>query len=164
MLEHYASIERRHASVEAIAGRTVTLSDGHRVDADLLLWGTGYGVDLSYFESPAINSIRTLDALAERCGCIFRSLDATDLYFLGVGLDGIGSATWSYSLMCRSIMSHIRGTARLDNLALGHRLNHFDVVEYLAPRDPMSYPPDDWRANYRDLALNTPDDEPYPIP
>lgn len=164
MLEHYASIERHHASVDAIAGGTVTLSDGHRVEAELLLWGTGYGVDLSYFASAEIASIRTLDALAARCGCIFRSLDAANLYFPGVGLDGIGSAPWSYALLCRSIMSHIAGTARLDNETLGHKLNHFDIVDYLAPRDPASYPPNTWRAHYRDIALNTPDERPYPIP
>ncbi len=164
MLEHFASIERHRASVDAIVGNTVKLSDGHRVEVDLLLWGTGYNVDLSYFASAQIASIRTLDALAARCGCIFRSLDAANLYFPGVGLDGIGSAAWSYSLLCRSIVSHIRGTARLDNEAIGHKLNHFDIVDYLAPRDPASYPPDTWRAHYREIALNTPDEQPYPIP
>ncbi|MBT9551614.1 MAG: NAD(P)/FAD-dependent oxidoreductase [Hydrogenophaga sp.] len=164
MLAHYAAIERHRASVDAIAGGTVTLSDGHRVEADVLLWGTGYRVDLSYFDPPAIASIRTLEALTARCGCIFRSLDATNLYFPGVGLDGIGSAAWSYSLLCRSIMSHIRGTARLDNAAVGHKVNHFDIVHHLAPRDPGSYPPDTWPAHYRDIALNTPDEQPYPLP
>ena len=101
MLNRYTDIERHCAIVDRVCGGTVTLSDGHRVDVDLLLWGTGYAVDLSYFESPAINSIRALEALAARCGCIFRSLDATDLYFPGVGLDGIGSAPWSYALFCR---------------------------------------------------------------
>jgi Pyridine nucleotide-disulphide oxidoreductase len=164
MLEHYASIERHHASVDAISGGTATLSNGHSVEVELLLWGTGYSVDLSYFASPQIRLIRTLDALAARCGCIFRSLDAANLYFPGVGLDGIGSAPWSYSLMCRSIMSHIKGTARLDKEPLAHRLNHFDIVEHLAQRDLASYPPDVWQAHYRDIALNTPDEQPYPIP
>lgn len=164
MLEHFASIERHPASVDTITGSTVTLSDGSRVEVDLLLWGTGFSVDLSYFESPKINSIRTLDALGVRCGAIFRSLDCADLYFLGVGLDGIGSAAWSYSLMCLSMMSHIRGTARLGNEPLGRRLNHFEIVEYLAPRDPANYPPEAWHANCRAIALRTPDDEPYPIP
>ncbi len=36
MLENYGSIERHHASVDAIAGATVTLSDETRVEADLL--------------------------------------------------------------------------------------------------------------------------------
>ena len=138
-------------------------ADGHRVEVEFLLWGTGYGVDLSYFPSPEIASICTLNALAPRCGCIFRSLDAANLYFPGVGLDGIGSAAF-FSLLCRSMMSHIRGTARLDNEALGHRLNHFDIVDYLGPRDPTSYPPNSWRAHYRDIALSTSDEQPYPIP
>jgi len=164
MLEHYASIERHHARVVGIDGRQVTLSDGHRVAPDLLLWGTGYGVDLSYFAAPQIASIRSLEVLAARCGGIVRSLDAANLYFPGVVLDGIGSATWSYSLLCRSIMSHIRGTALLDNAVLPHRLNHFDLVDYLGPRDPASFPAGDWREIYRKLAVSTADEEPYPIP
>lgn len=164
MLENYAAIERHNATVDAIAGSTVTFSDGQQIDADLVLWGTGYGVDLSWFASPAIASIRTLDALAARCGCIFRSRDAANLYFPGVILDGIGTATWSYALIFRSIMSHIRGTARLDNEVIAHRLNHFDLVGFLAQRDPASFPTDTWHAHYREMALATPDEQPYPIP
>jgi cation diffusion facilitator CzcD-associated flavoprotein CzcO len=164
MLANFAAIERHRGTVESIDGRTVALSDGERIEADLLLWGTGFGVDLSYFESANIASIRTLDALGARCGGIFRSLDAPNLYFPCVGLDGIGSAPWAYSLLCRSIMSHIRGTARLDAEPLGYKVNHFEIVDYLAPRDPASYPPDTWRTHYRDIALNTPDELPYPIP
>jgi Pyridine nucleotide-disulphide oxidoreductase len=164
MLENFEAIERHGGSVASIEGGTVTLSDGHRLEVDLLLWGTGYSVDLSYFEAPEIASIRTLDELCARCGGIFRSLDAPNLYFPGVGLDGIGSAAWSYSLLARSIMSHILGTAHLDNEVIGHKINHFDIVDYLAARDPASYPPDKWRAHYRDIALHTPDEQPYPIP
>ena len=106
----------------------------------------------------------TLDALAARCGGLVRSLDAPDLYFPGVGLDGIGSAPWLFALLSRSIMSHINGTAHLDDEVVSKRLNHFDIVKYLAPRDPASYPPNEWQAHYRDIALNTPDEEPYAIP
>jgi hypothetical protein len=66
--------------------------------------------------------------------------------------------------MCRSLLSHIQGTANLDNQAVAGRLNHFDLVNFLAPRDAASFPPDAWRESYRDLALNTPDERPYPIP
>ena len=164
MLAQFARIDRFPGTVESIAGRSVTLSDGERLEADLLLWGTGYSVDLSYFESPAIAGIRDVRALAARCGGIVRSLDAENLYFPGVGLDGIGSAPWAYSLLCRSIMSHIRGTASLDLAAIPHKVNHFDLVDYLAERDPASYPAGQWKAHYRSLALDTPDDQPYPIP
>lgn len=164
MLANFAAIERHRGSVESISGNIVTLSSGESIKADLLLWGTGYGVDLSYFESPQIASIKSLDALGARCSSIFRSLDAPNLYFPCIGLDGIGSAPWAYSLLCRSIMSHIRGTAQLGDEIHGHKVNHFEIVNYLAPRDAGSYPPDAWRTLYRDIALKTPDDQPYPVP
>lgn len=61
-------------------------------------------------------------------------------------------------------MSHIAGTAQLDNQSLGHNINPFDIVAYLAPPDRASYPEHAWRAHYRGIALNTPDEQPYPIP
>ena len=61
-------------------------------------------------------------------------------------------------------MSHIRGTARFENKVVDHKINHFDIVDYLAPRDLASYPPETWKAHYRDIALNTPDEQPYAIP
>ncbi|MEO7850679.1 MAG: hypothetical protein ABIR94_00300, partial [Rubrivivax sp.] len=126
--------------------------------------GTGYASDLAYFEDPRLSSIRSVNELGSRCGCIFRSLDAPDLYFPSVGLDGIGAAPWANSLIARSIMSHIRGTARLDRVPVGHKINHFEIARYLAQRDPGSYSEARGWDFYRDLALNTPDDEPYPIP
>ncbi len=164
MLENFAAIERHPGSVEFIRGRTVGLSGGQRLDVDLLLWGTGYRIDLSAFESPAIASIPTLAALAARCRGLVRSIDAPNLYFPGLGLDGIGSAPWAYALLNRSIMSHIRGTADLGDEGVGHHVNHFDLVNHLAARDPASFAPATWREQYRSIALNTPDDEPYRIP
>ncbi len=164
MLANFGAIDRHQAQVQSITGRSVALSDGHCLQPDLLLWGTGYGVDLSYFDVPAIAAIRSVNALSARCGGIFHSLDAPNLYFPGVGLDGIGAAPWAYALLCRSIMSHIRGTAQMDSEPLGYKVNHFEIADYLAPRDPASYPPDSWRAHYRSIALNTPDEQPYDIP
>jgi cation diffusion facilitator CzcD-associated flavoprotein CzcO len=164
MLANFAAIERHRGEVQAIDGGAVVLQDGTRLQPDLLLWATGYGIDLSYFAQPRIAAIGTLDELAARCGGGFRSVDAPDLYFPQVGLDGIGSAPWAYSLLAQSIVSHIRGTARLDMEPLPHRIHHFDLVEYLAPRDPGTYPDADWRQRFRALALGTPDDQPYPIP
>lgn len=46
----------------------------------------------------------------------------------------------------------------------GHKINPFDIVSHLAPRDPASFAPDAWQAQYREPALDTPDAQPYPIP
>jgi hypothetical protein len=163
MIQNFERIERFQGTVEAIEGSRVTLSDGARLHAHTILWGTGYATDLNYFEDPRLASIRSVNQLCSRCACIFRSLDAPDLYFPGVGLDGIGAAPWAYMLIARSIMSHIRGTARLDMLKIDHKVNHFDIVRHLEPRDPGSYPQGRGWAFYRDIAMHTLDDRPYPL-
>ncbi|MBI5275815.1 MAG: NAD(P)/FAD-dependent oxidoreductase [Burkholderiales bacterium] len=163
MIEHFASIRRLPATPEVIEGTTVTLSDGTTLRPDLLLWGTGYTTDLSWLDVPALAAVRNTQELRQRCGGVFRSLDAPQLYFTAVGLDGVGSTSFAFSLSCRSIMSHIRGTADLGLERITHNVNHFDLVPFLAARDPASFPVG-WQKAYRDLQLGTPDDQPYPIP
>ena len=165
MLEHFAALERHPGNVAAIDGSTVVMAGGQRLDCiDVLLWGTGYSTDVSYIDVPRIAAIRSVNELGARCGCGFRSQDASNLYFPGVGLDGIGAAHWAYALMARTIMSHIRGMARLDTELLPHRLNHFDLVTYLAPRDPGSFAPGEWEEQFRKIALETADEVAYPMP
>ena len=164
MLADFGALERYPGTtVESIAGGDVTLADGTRLAPDIVLWGTGYETDLSYFEDARIASIRNVGELGARCACQFRSLDAPDLYFPGVGLDGIGVLSWAYALMARSIMSHIRGTARLD-MEPHPRLNHLEIACHIAERDPGSHGDGPVWDFYRELALRTPDDEPYPMP
>lgn len=162
MLEHFGALERHRGTVESIEGDEVTLAIGTRHAMDLVLWGTGYQTDLSYFEDPRIASIRSVAELGTRCACMFRSMDAPDLYFPGVGLDGIGALSWAYSLMARAIMSHIGGTAQLDMEPLA-RLNHLEIAQHLAERDPDAQAEGKGRDFYRRLALTLPDDQPYPF-
>lgn len=164
MLACFDALQRLRGSVASIHGRTITLTGDESITADVLLWGTGYSMDLGWLEVPALAALRTTDALVAHCGCIFRSLDAGNLYLPQSGLDGIGAAPWANALMARSIMSHIRGTARLDLAPVGHKVNHFDIVAHLAPRDPGSFAPDSWQAQYRAIALDTPDEQAYPMP
>ncbi len=91
-------------------------------------------------------------------------MDAPNLYFPAVGLDGIGAAPFYSALVARSIMSHIRGTAQLDMEPVPHKVNHFDVVRYLAPRDAGTYTAERGWDFFRTLALTTPDDQAYPLP
>jgi Pyridine nucleotide-disulphide oxidoreductase len=164
MIEHFARIERHRGEVVRIAGGTASLSDGSTVPADLLLWGTGYTLDLGYFESPALSAIHSVDALAARCGSLFRALDAHNLFFLATVLEGSGSATWAYTHAARTIVSHIRGTAALDTTPVADKLNHFELVKFLAARDPASFPPATWHGAYKNLTLQHPAEEPMPIP
>ena len=164
MIENFDKIERHRGEVTQLSGRTVTLSTGARIDVDVVLWGTGYELDLAYFASRQLAAITRVDELAARCGCVFRSLDARNLFFLAVGLEASGSSPFAYSLMARTIVSHIRGNARLDDVPVDGKINHFELVKFLAVRDPENYPADSWFATWRDLALMHPAEQPLPIP
>lgn len=164
MLAGLERIERHRGTVASVEDREVVLEGGHRVAADLLLWGTGYRLDLSWFDDPRLARLDSAAALAARCGCVVRSLDAPDLYFPGVLLDGFGAISWNYAIIARTLMSHIRGQARLDLEPTGHRLNHLEMVRHLAERDPASFGGADAAAWCREVGLGTPDDAPYPLP
>ena len=164
MLAGLDRIERHRAEVTALEGEQARLSDGSAVDIDIVLWGTGYRTDLSYFANPALAAVTGVNELAQRCGGIVRSLDEPDLYFPGVGLEGYGATTWNFAIMARSVMSHIRGSAQLGLELLPHRLNHLEIVRYFAQRDPASFGGADADAWCREVGLGTPDDEPYPLP
>jgi hypothetical protein len=164
MISEFHRIERIRSDVSAIRGRTIRLSTGDEVDADFLLWATGFEMDLAFFEAPELARLRRLGDLSNRCGCIFRSLDAQRLYFLGVILGGSGSAPWAYSHACRTIISHIVRKTELDLAPVPETLDDFELIRFLAKRDPLNFPPGQWAGRYHELFLDLPEDEPLPIP
>jgi Pyridine nucleotide-disulphide oxidoreductase len=154
MIEHFREFERYRGEVVRIEGKSVQLSSGARTDVDVILWGTGYEMDLGYFASPALAKICRIDDLAARCGSLLRSLDEPNLFFLAVLLDATAaSMTWSYAHACRTIVSHICGKAHLDTVAVQGKVAHFELAAFLAERDPYNYPPDAWRSEYEKLDL-----------
>lgn len=164
MLEGFPDIQRHPGSVAALESRSVVLADGQRVEADVLLWATGYDTDLSYFANPAIAGLRSVPELAARCGCIFRSLDEPNLYFTGVGLEGIGATSLLFALSARTVMSHVLGRAQLDLDPIPHKLNHLDMIRHLAERDPASFAAEGGWEHYRQLTMTLADDHAFPIP
>ena len=164
MLAGLGEIERHAAEVVALEGGQALLSDGRALAIDLVLWGTGYRTDLSYFANPQLAAVTGVNELAARCACVFRSLDEPDLYFPAVGLEGYGATSWNFAIMARSVMSHICGTAQLDLEPLPYRLNHLEMVRHLARRDPTSFGGVDAEDWCRAVGLDTPDDQPYPMP
>ena len=65
--------------------------------------------------------------------------------------------------MARTVMSHIRGTARLD-MEPHPRLNHLEIACHLGERDPAHHADAPVSEFYRELSRSTPDDQPYPMP
>jgi len=164
MIEHFGRIERFQGEVAGVDGATVRLSSGQQVDADLLLWGTGYEMDLSYFELPELAETRRIEDMARRCDSLFVSRDAPNLYFLAPCLlESTAVSPWCYSIASRTIVSHMRGEATLSAEPVGEKLNYFELAKFLAPCDPGNFPAG-WQAQYRQMLEDHPDRTPLPIP
>jgi cation diffusion facilitator CzcD-associated flavoprotein CzcO len=164
LIANLGQIERHRDEVEAIAGRSIMLRSGMTVEADVVLWGTGYETDLAYLQAAGLNEITRPDQLARRCGSMVVSLDAPNLYFISVGLESTSATPWHYAHLARTIVSQICGTAALSQQPVLRHLNYFGVPTFLAPFDPASYPADGWRSEYLSLVTDFPNERPLPIP
>ncbi|HEX3302928.1 MAG TPA: NAD(P)/FAD-dependent oxidoreductase [Thermomicrobiales bacterium] len=165
MIRQFDRIERHQAEIVHVAGRRIGLSTGSEVEADTILWATGYDMDLSYLAVDALRSETSIERVAARCGSVCRSLDASNLYIMGPGvLETSGSTPWAYAHLAKSIMSDIAGSRALASDAVAKRLNYFDLARHLARADRRNYPPLLWVLRYLWLAVLHPYERPMPVP
>lgn len=164
MLSNFRSIARYRGEMQSLRGKTIRLSSGERIETDLLLWGTGYAVDLDYLDLEALSRAR-LNDIGKRCHAVFRSIDAPNLFLLAPGvLETNTSTPWAYAHVAKSIMSHIAGAPVFESPPRGALTNYFDLVKLLAPGDHRNYPFGRWYLKYLWLALFHPRARPMPIP
>jgi hypothetical protein len=165
MIREFKRIERYCSEIVRIDGSAVHLANGQVTEADLVLWGTGYSTDLSYFGINALAGITRLDELTRRCGSMFRSLDAENLFFLAAGvLETSGSTPWAYAHAAKSIASHICGRSVFDSVPVTENVNYFDLAKFLARRDGANYVPILWRLKYLYTSFFHPYNMPMPMP
>ena len=165
MLENFAHIVRHRSRIQSLEGGSAILADGTRMKADVLLWGTGYEVDLRYLEVEALARQTRLENIIPRCGGLFRALDAPNLFLLAPGvLDTNGSTPWAYAHAAKSIMSHVRGGKVFGTRVEKHRPYYFDLPRFLASRDRRNYPWMRWCARYFRQAFLDPRDRTLPLP
>lgn len=165
MLASFSRIDRRRAEVRSIRGDEVHLSDGTRIGTDVLLWGTGYTMDLRWLDVDALQRATRSDGLAARCYSGFRSCDAPHLFLLAPGvLETTTSTPWAYAHVAKSVMAHIAGRPVFEDAPEPGFTNHFDLVKRFARRDRAGYPRLLWRLKYLRLALLHPKSRPMPIP
>lgn len=165
MIEHFNRIERHRTEVQSLQGDEVRLVSGDRVRTDLLLWGTGYHMDLGYLDVQALADATRPDQVAHRCYSGFRSTDAPNLFLIAPAvLESNTSTPWAYAHVARSIMSHIRGRPIFEDPPTGELINHFDLVRMFARRDRRNYLPGLWRLRYLWLAFMHSESKPLPIP
>jgi hypothetical protein len=129
-----------------------------------VLWGIDYEIDLSFFANEELSRIRRHDELLAQCGCGTRAIAEPGLYFMAGGLESTGAAPLAYALLARTLVSHMRGEARLEPVPLARKINHFLLAAFLAERDPVNFPEGSWKEEFRHLAFSHPQDQPLPIP
>lgn len=164
VIRQFGRIRRHQGDVRHLAAGRAELSTGDSAGADVVLWGTGFQLDLGMFASPALSGIRNLDELAGRCGPLFRSIDAPRLYFLAVILGGATLTQWAYAHACRSIVADVQGHASPVAAATAMHTNEIELIQGLALHDPANYPAGEWAADYRRMLQECPDDSPLPMP
>ena len=135
------------------------------MEADLVLWGTGYAADLGYLGLETLTKVGRLNEISRRCYSVFRSIDAPNLFLLAPGvLETNTSTPWAYAHVAKSIMSHITGRPVFESQPRHTITNQFDLVKLLARRDRRNYPLGLWRIKYFRLAMFHPWSQPMPIP
>lgn len=165
MVRNFDRIVRHRGEVARIEGDEAVLRDGTRLRADLLLWGTGYALDLSYLEVPELARRTRLDEVAARCGALFLARDAPNLFLLAPSLlDGTAPTPFNYCLAARSFVSHIQGAPVFDLNVVPRRIQYFDLARFLAPRDRRNYPRGAWWLNFLRLAFPRDASRPLPLP
>ena len=165
MIRNFRQIERYRGEVRSLRDKTLHLSSGEQIETELLLWGTGYAVELGYLGLDALSKARRLNDITRRCYSVFRSIDAPNLFLLAPGvLDSNTSTPWAYAHAAKSIMSHIAGGAVFETPPRHSMTNHFDLVKLLAPRDRENYPFGLWYVKYLWLAMCHPKGQPMPMP
>ncbi|HET6331549.1 MAG TPA: NAD(P)-binding domain-containing protein [Holophagaceae bacterium] len=165
MLLNLAKIQRHRGEIEEIEGGEARLADGRRLKADIVLWGTGFEMDLGYLQVEPLSRLTRMEEAVRRCGSLFRALDAPNLFLLAPAiLDTNVSAPWAYAHAAKSIMSHIKGREIFGTKVARTRAQYFNLVRFLATRDRQNYPWGKWKLRYLRLAFLWDGDKPMPLP
>lgn len=146
MIGAFSELVRHRGEVRRIDGRELTLADGERFTTDLVLWATGYRMDLSYLGLAAYRHIERLHELFPRLGSLVRSREHPDLFFVGMTLlDSTSATPFLAAVESKSIVAHILGRCEIPEEPVAHQVTHWDLYRHFARFDRANYPRGWWR-------------------
>ncbi len=146
MIRGFDSISRHQSEVRAIESHDVVLGNGERLETDVLLWGTGYRMNLGYLGLPEYREVGTPKKLRPRLGSFVRSVDYPNLFFIGMGLiDSTSSTPFFAAVEAKSIVAHILGRCEIPLETIPHVIAYWDVLRLFASFDRANYPRRWWR-------------------
>lgn len=141
---------RRHQTeVRRIRGREIELENGEHLEKNMLLWGTGYRMNLDYLGLPEYRGVDTLERLRPKLGSLIRAIDYPHLFFLGMSLIDSTSATPFFAAIeAKSTVAHIRGQCEIPKKNIPHHIVHWELFRLFAGFDHANYPRLWWRLKY----------------
>jgi len=150
----FDAISRHRSEIRRLRGREVVLESGERFDSDMVLWGTGYRMDLTYLGLPAYRQVETAEGLRSKLGSLVRSVDYPNLFFIGMSLlDSTSATPFFAAIESKSIVAHIRGRCEIPRKKIPHIISHWDLFRLFGSFDRANYPGWWWRIKYFVLAL-----------
>jgi cation diffusion facilitator CzcD-associated flavoprotein CzcO len=152
-IQNFDKISRHHTKIQKIKGRDIILENGERFKTDILLWGTGYKMNLRYLGLPEYQEIDTSEGLRPRLGSLIRALDYPNLFFVGMSLiNSTQSTPFFTAIEAKSIVAHILGRCEIPLKNTPHNIVHWDLFRYFASFDHSNYPRLWWKIKYFMLA------------
>ena len=149
MTESLGQIERHRGEIRTIEDRRVVLDTGESFETDVVLWGTGFRMDLSYLDLPEYRDIDRLEELFPRLGSLVRSRDYPNLFFVGMTLtDSTSSTPFFAAIESKSIVAHIQGRCVIPRDNVPHQVNHWNLFRLFAGFDDHNYKPPWWRISH----------------
>lgn len=153
MLKHFDKLVRHQSEVSKMRGCEIMLTNGTHFETDIILWATGYHLDLSYLGLPELDKMSTLNELTPRLGSLVRSVDYPNLFFAGMSLLESTSATPFFAAVeARSIVAHILGKCEIPVKHVPGHISHWDLFRFFAGFDHYNYPGYWWKIKYNLLA------------
>lgn len=153
LIQNFESISRHKSEVREIQQKEIILSNGEQIETDILLWATGYRMNLQYLGLSEFDDINTLQELKPKLGSLVRSKEYPKLFFVGMSLiESTSSKPLFAAIESKSIVSHILGKCEIPLENSPHQINHWNLFSYYAKFDHANYPRIWWRIKYFILA------------
>jgi hypothetical protein len=142
-------LSHHRSEVNRIHGHEIFLKNGDHFETDILLWATGYRMDLSYLGLPEYIRIETLKELRPRLGSMVRSLDYPNLFFIGMSLiESTSSTPFFAAIEAKSMVAHILGKCEIPERNIPYLITHWDLFKHFASFDHYNYPVYWWKIRY----------------
>ena len=153
MLKNLDSISRHQSEIKKIQGGEIKLKNGENLQSDVIIWATGYRMNLEYLDLPEYKNIKTPGELKPKLGSLTRSIDYPNLFFIGMSLIESTSATPFFAAIeSKSIVAHILGKCEIPRKNISHHISHWDLFRFFAAFDHFNYPGFWWKIKYFSLA------------